>query len=765
MTDLSRRLMLGGVSAATLLAAVNTQARPVHGGVAASGGGGLPNLVATVTFPGGSPAGGPFTYDIANGIDMGSYIAPTAGFTQRCIRVRNAGLANFFVDFRPDLSGGRIEAVFWNGEVLGTVASSTFRNLPAYTVAITLNGVTQSEVYRGSSSSIPYHYWGNRWRWQSALRSVIRTPSQVFSGSFLPNMSLSAARLTGYSGVIVPTAASIPTPSNNNGKNGDGSAMTSGTAYGYAGYLYQFPMIADSLSARLWGISCGGDDGGFRDEEGLITKWQADWLLNSTASSLNTFMQQAEFFSSQVNAMFLPDQIVGGPINQKSDLDHYTVSTNNFYGSYYKAVNGGYGLALSSGGFNGSYSGTTLTVSSSPSHPIQPNMVVKDYSNNGTTYGTLLPGTYIVTQLTGTPGDTGTYQLSQSQSGTSPTQMLCFGTTGEYQSKGDEHSPQAWYLPWVITEDPYYIEGAQFHETFALQADIYYKENTIGNLAGDATGASGINGAFTLPPSNPGTGEERGGAWCVKNIASCYKMSPSSPPSWLLSSGYWGTVSSDVSTFIDWIQSNWATDQFYTVFHSFSFASGSDTPQTFYKAYGAYCFGFADLVGLPVPAASGHSAPTNWKGQLTYMFDFIRKITDSTLASGWNVQSPLIHDTEPPTWMSNQGGSPSGCTVGDATHRPTGTNCAATYAQFWTYAGTYTQDSSPYPSNPSPGLIGSATSAGNLGPLIAAIAVAKSRAITGAANCFTWINSMIDYSYPQAGYNLSFNQQDAFDGT
>jgi hypothetical protein len=847
MTKLTRRLMLAtAVAALGCTLSDEVDAAMFRTGAVAAGG--LPNLTAELTFPGGSPVAGTLIYDIANGTDMGSYVSPTAGFTQRCIRVRHASLANFFIDFRPDVSGGRIEVLPWNGETLGTVTSKYFRNLPAYTLVVKLNGVAQSEAYRGTSSSIPYHYWATRWRWQSALRPIIRTASQVFSGGFLPNMSLTAARYTGYTGVIVPAAPQIPDPTNANGKNGDGTAMTAATAYGYAGYIYQFPMIPDDSSVRLWGISCNGDNGGAGDHEGLVTKVQADWLLNNRASSLNTMMQTAEFFSCQANAIFIPDQVVGGPINQKSDVTHYMVSANAAYGSFYKTANGGYGQALTTGGFAGSISGTTLTVYSPPDAvsgiKIQLGMVLKSMTNGGATYGTaagvITPGTYIVSQLTGAAGDVGTYQISNSMSvvagvtitnvsynsgtglvtltlssnpgiapatyfgvqvgsgtgsfaslnglfaagggtsgttltytiatgltltatggGVAPYNMNCWGTNGEYQSKGDEHSPQAWYLPWVLTEDPFYIEGQQYHETYALMTNIYHKETDIGNWTNDPTGQTGVNGAFTIPI--PG-GEERSIGWSVKNIASCYKMSPASSPSWLLSSTYWGTVSSDVSTCIDYYKGLEPTNQLYTVFHSIGYANGSDTPQTFYKAYVAYCFGFADLVSLPVPAASGHSAPTTWFNQLTYMFDFIRQVTDSSLASGWNVQTPIIHDTEPPTWMSNEIPTPSGCTPGTTTTRPTGNNCVATFAQLWTYAGSYSVGPSPpYPSNPSPGFIGG--NPGNLGPLVAGIAVAKSRGVTGAAACFTFINSMIDYSFPQTSYGIPFQQQDGFDGT
>ncbi len=717
-----------------------------------------PVLSVTINFPGGDPVSGDIVYDIADGVDMGSYTAPTAGFTQRCIRVRNNSVPNYFVDFRPDVSGGRIEVVFWNGEVLGTVPTRTFRNLPAYTAVVKLNGVTQSDWRGVSTTSIPYHYWANRWRFQTALRPGIRTPSQVFSEGFLPEMSLAAARESGYTGVIVPTVPSIPSPANNNGKNGDGSAMTSGAD----GYLYLFPMIPDDITDRLWGISCAGDDGGYRDEQGLITKWQADWLLNETDSSLNTIMQQAEFFACQANALFLPDQVNGGPINQKADLTRYSVSTYN-YGSYYLSVTGG-SNSLSSGGFFGSIntggSGDVLTVSSSPFAPILVGMVLKSASISGITYDGILPGTYIVSQLSGATGDIGTYQLSQVQTA-SPAAMAALATVGEFRSKGEEHSPQILYLPWVLTEDPFYAEAEQYTANYGIQQDIYYKENLIGNLAGDPTGLSGVNGPFTLPPALPGYTEERATGWGVKRIASCYVMSPTSPPSWLLSKANFAAYSSDLSRFIDYVQEANPTDQFYTVFNSVVFNSSGDTPQSFYKAYVAYCFGFADLVGLPVPAVPGHAAPSSWFDQLTYMFNFIRQTCDPALSSGFNCQSPIIHDLG--SYLITNLFGTSGCTVGTSTVPPSGTGCVTTYAGLETYSGAYNRDTSPYPSNPSPGYIGG--NAGNLGPLYAGAAVANSRGVTGAAAVQTWLGSMIDYSFPQPGYGISFNPQDGFTGS
>ena len=112
----------------------------------------------------------------------GANIAPSAEFAQRCFRVRSALLPNFFVDFRPDIqAGGRVEAVFWNGEVDPlklTVVSGHIRDLPSYAVTITNGGST---IY---SATIPHHYWATRWRYQSADRPVILESGPRFLAIF-----------------------------------------------------------------------------------------------------------------------------------------------------------------------------------------------------------------------------------------------------------------------------------------------------------------------------------------------------------------------------------------------------------------------------------------------------------------------------------------------------------------------------------------------------------------------------------------------------
>jgi hypothetical protein len=235
--------------------------------------------------------GGVYQFDMAAGEDKGGFIAPSADFVQGCVRARNPNLANFFVDFRFDEASDRQEVVFWNGECLGSVPSAYARDLPGYTATI-----RDSDDTVIHTEEIPEHGWGQRWRWQSAPREIIRTAEDVFADGFLPWMSLKAARIEGYDGLIVP-----PVP----------PAVGTYTTF----------MAPDTASTKL-GLVCGVDTGGERAEIGLVTEWQADWLLRGTETSLAAMMQQAEMCAGDWN-FYIPDSVTGAFVDYKADDEHY----------------------------------------------------------------------------------------------------------------------------------------------------------------------------------------------------------------------------------------------------------------------------------------------------------------------------------------------------------------------------------------------------------------------------------------------------------
>jgi hypothetical protein len=604
--SITRRALLGGSSVIALLGmALPVGARPIHGGAAASGGGGgLPALTAEITFPGGSPAGGPFTFDIATGTDVGSFVAPTAGFTQRCIRARNAGLANFFVDFRPDTSGGRVEVVFWNGETdpVGlTVTSGYTRDLVAYTCVIKNAGTTIATY------NIPFHYWGCRWRYNPTPRTAIRTPAQVFSQNFLMSMSAAAARLTGYSGVIVPPnppdiPSTNPVTGNPCWTPFDPPSVTTGSttlaapaSAGATSVTLSAP-LADTqciihLSNGTWqtfspggsttltldkplaasanngatvyfasydlSILINNDSGGNRPEEGVITEWQAEYLLKSTdvtrgPIAWNNMIQQAEMMGAQWEGHYLPDVQTNGPVNFRNDATRWASYTRRGggtpYGSYYR-IQGG------------------------PSNTV-------------------------------------------------------FNSSGGIA----EHGANYFYIPYVLTEDPYYIEAMQYAHQDDKGYDIYGKENGIGHLGSDPTGASCICGtrgqwSYVAEPRNIG--------WGVRNTATAYATAQASPPSWMLPQSFYAEAGFNQAKLIDVLFTT-STNTFQTVFHN---PCTADYLQLFETSYFLTALALANKVSLPTvspPPYSTGSAPA-WSTPLNFFF---QQMTDVT-APGTTSATPI----------------------------------------------------------------------------------------------------------------------------
>ncbi len=671
-------------------------------------------LSAEISFPGGTPTGATVIFDMTAGTDIGNYVAPSAGFTQRCVRVRNAALTNFFVDFRPDLTGGRVEAVFWNGEVDPTnmtVPSGFVRNLPVYDVVIKNAG---TPIY---SARIPLHYWACRWRYQSAVRPVIRTGAQVFSDGFFPPMTTHAARLTGlnestgqpwsglpYSGVIVPpTPAAVaaytpfgpPNPARVSTTLSSGSPagatsinLTSTAGFGAFDIIaialsdgthlttrmptntnpctIELPLpvaanagavvyAADFKSGLLLNIETGGE----RPELGAMSEWAADYLLNGTPSSLNAIRQQAEIAASEW-PFYLSDLGTNASINYKSDLAHYrTFVSLAPYGGYYQAA----------------------------------------YQNrNGWDF-----------------------------------------------HESDSHFQIHPYTVFALTEDAYFAEACQYlvqYGSGSSGAMLGREGNPTsshggygwGDLLGVPNGTGGVNGFATMCSNYAETRTVGNG---IRNLAMAYKTAPVSPPLWLLPRGYYAAVSSDYSKVIDvlWTQNPLTT---WSVFRMLAI---DPYYQAFEQSYGLIGMALADLFGMPVGASP------SWFNTLTFYFGMIDGLTNGT--SGWNRQTPQIHDyrrngTEPPfVVMDSQ----------------------ASWADLNTTVGpTFKNGTFPTAASPGNQQGGSMT---NCAVMYAACACAQSRGVAAAPAALSWMSTFIDYNYPNnadASMGIAFFMRCGFSG-
>jgi hypothetical protein len=201
------------------------------------------------------------TFAQADGTDRGDYVDPDGAFVQRCIAVTCATLPGFLVQFRPDADGKRDEVVFEYGLIWSAPEP---RVLPDYTATISRDGQTLA------TQNVRQHKVYLRWRWQSAPRPVRRTAAELIEAGLLPH----------YDATV--TNGTLPV-----------SQVT-----------YDGPMSLAGLTGYM-------PTTGERGELGLITEWQADYLI--TGNSLESMRAQLE--ASGSFPMNFRDERTGAPIH------------------------------------------------------------------------------------------------------------------------------------------------------------------------------------------------------------------------------------------------------------------------------------------------------------------------------------------------------------------------------------------------------------------------------------------------------------------
>jgi hypothetical protein len=187
--------------------------------------------------------GASYVFDEVLGVDLGDYHEAGGHFVQRCVLCTLPDLGGVRVLFRRDRGAvQRDEVVFELGGLWDTVPA----NMEAYTATI-FRGQTTLAVVQA-----PEHYWHSRWRWQSAPRPIIYPPDSC------------ATSLPAYSEALF------------------GSAIPLSNARTYAG-----PMDLAGLTAYI-------PSTGERDEIGLFTEAQAEFLCQGTDVSWSSVMAQLE---------------------------------------------------------------------------------------------------------------------------------------------------------------------------------------------------------------------------------------------------------------------------------------------------------------------------------------------------------------------------------------------------------------------------------------------------------------------------------------
>lgn len=110
------------------------------------------------------------------------------------------------------------------------------------------------------------------------------------------------------------------------------------------------------------------------------------------------------------------------------------------------------------------------------------------------------------------------------------------GSTPNYFNVTPSHFPAVSFVPWLLTDDPYFLEGCQMAALRAIQQTNY-------------------NPAADNLPGLVAISQERATGWGLRDLMRMAAFSPAAPPSWLLSKAQWqACVDDNLAYFTDQMQ-------------------------------------------------------------------------------------------------------------------------------------------------------------------------------------------------------------------
>lgn len=453
-------------------------------------------------------AGQQFVFDAAQGEDLGAYKGEFVH--QRCIRVMRRDTA-LTVYFRPDVGVERLEVVVELGHcwLAGSGLKPEHIATP-YTCDIRYKGKSVNVV------QVPYQWWWSRWRWQSAPRPVVRAKADLLSKKLIPPFGASGLYGLRASGSVVDWP----------GPMGTGHLMT--------------------------GMASPGD----REEIGLFTECQAEFLVSGSRSALASMLSQAEACGTM--PMHWRDERTGALV----DLYKYP----------------------------------TLGANSADT-PSLPAAIVPRAANNG-------------------PVDIRYFLVEQA------------------------HTPPLAYLPYLLTDDPFFLEELEALATMAVCRASYHR--VVQHLPG------------VVP-----LGETRAFAWSMRSLFQLGVIAPESPPAWLHDRKYWRRCVAD--NLIVFTRTMNSPSRLHHLFRAFPITSMISGWQNCYVG-----------VVLAMAVWMGYE---EWRAPLEWFFKGITDLCNGK--SGWNKQWPCPYYYHPYRPWKTAG------TMGLIPDTRCDADTAASYAEAW----------------------------------------------------------------------------------
>ena len=296
---------------------------------------------------GSPPAGAVYTFNPDNpganqsAINRGNFTSDFAGFVQGSVETTRTDTP-FRVLFRKDVSPNpaRIEVILELGH---PTTDGSAANAGPFTLTI-FEGATQ--VFQGAFPSMG---WFTRWRWNPTRRPEVRTRASLLPGNLnlVPNFSQSLA--TAF------RAADCGNP-------GSGSYIITAYSSAYA------PGEGNNLNPLGINENCGiatetGGVGG-RPELGIVTEWQANYIIDGNSAAQTAMYVLAEVAGGM--PWIIRDPTTGAPVD--------FTNPNNY-------LNGGAGsidtptVVVPSGGGTGEW---TLEINHLPSLSYVPYILTGD---------------------------------------------------------------------------------------------------------------------------------------------------------------------------------------------------------------------------------------------------------------------------------------------------------------------------------------------------------------------------------------------------
>lgn len=181
---------------------------------------------------------------------------------------------------------------------------------------------------------------------------------------------------------------------------------------------------------------------------------------------------------------------------------------------------------------------------------------------------------------------------------------------GNYFQLDTAHFPSIVYIPWLLTDDPYFLEGAQMSAIYAVIQHNYGPINR--QLIGLAN-----------------TGQKRGWAWGVRNILQMAALAPENVPSWLQPRSYFRKIADDN---LNYTQRHMTSQvKACRIFHMVTGVNASIDP--WQEAYLLSVMGWVRWTRL-FP---------EWDTAIDWMAHTLLRTTDDPALGGWDRRWPAVY--------------------------------------------------------------------------------------------------------------------------